>query len=53
MSRIENLGSYNDVRILLQKYGGDKEKLFQAIGDATALVNKFWTRNSKNYSIIL
>lgn len=35
MSRIENLGSYNDVRILLQKYGGDKEKLFQAIGDAT------------------
>lgn len=34
MSRIENLGDYNDVRILLQKHGGNKEKLFKAIGDA-------------------
>lgn len=34
MSRIENLGDYNDVRIMLQKFGGDKEKLFKAIGDA-------------------
>lgn len=33
MSRIENLGDYNDVRILLQKFGGDKEKLFKHIGD--------------------
>lgn len=34
MSRIENLGDYNDLRILLQKHGGNKEKLFKAIGDA-------------------
>ena len=33
MSRIENLGDYNDLRILLQKFEGDKEKLFKYIGD--------------------
>lgn len=33
MSRVENLGDYNDVRILLQKFDGDKEKLFKYIGD--------------------
>lgn len=34
MSRIENLGDYNDLRIMLQKFEGDKEKLFKSIGDA-------------------
>lgn len=33
MSRIENLRDYNDVRIMLQKFGGDKEKLIKYIGD--------------------
>lgn len=33
MSRIENLGDYNDVRIALQNAGGSKEKLYKMIGD--------------------
>ncbi len=34
MSRIENLGDYNDVRIALQNAGGKKEVLYKMIGDA-------------------
>ena len=34
MSRIENLGDYNDLRIALQKVGGKKELLYKMIGDA-------------------
>lgn len=33
MSRIENLGDYNDVRIALQNADGSKKKLYKMIGD--------------------
>lgn len=33
MSRIKNLGDYNDVRIALQNADGNKEKLYKMTGD--------------------
>ena len=32
MSRIENLGDYNEVRIDLKNFGGNKEALYNSIG---------------------